>query len=357
MKTISRSAGLLFAVLMLISAALMSACSSSSSSSNDEPYYTGRYHLFAADSATLEPEDNGSFTLELAGSVEAAWIKEKTGDLVYDEEDPQELIGSIWDLQYGSGTPNAIILVEDAKGGVQGYFVSLSDPAYSPSGITFDADWIGGTETGITPPSEAVEFTDMVLLLCNEEDDPNLETEEIPDNAAAAVPVAAADVVPVYTTTGTGTDPMVAVAFANINFSEAIGQVLANKTADMQSTINIMNTLEGNKNIIRGIENKIGSNQMPDDTDKANLTALGFSGFPSCSDMSSVDCKNSWLEFLSCCMDTISAQVQQYTQGSQLQMIMLQQLLQNYNSANQNASNLISSIGMVTKRIAGNIGR
>lgn len=357
MKTISRSAGLLFAVLMLISAALMSACSSSSSSSNDEPYYTGRYHLFMAQSGILGPDADSSFTLELSGPVEAAWIKEKTVGLTYCEEDPQELIDSVWDLQYGNDTPNAIILANDYEGGVQGYFLSLSSPAYSFAGITFRADWIGGTETGITPPSETVEFTDMVLLLCNEEDNPNLVTEEAPDIAAAAVPVATADVVPVYTTTGTGIDPQVALAFANINFSEAIGQVMANKTADMQSTMNTINSMEDNKNIIKNIKNKIHSNQMPDYTDKANLTAIGFSGFPSCSDISSHDCKNSWLEFLSCCLDTISGQQQTYTQRIQQQQIMLQQLLQNYNSANQLASNMISSIGMLTKTIAANIGR
>lgn len=329
----------------------MNACSSSSS--NDAPFYAGRYHLFAAESTTLEPKPGGSFTLTLSEPVEAAWIKEKTGGLAYCQEDPQELIDSIWDLQYGSGTPNAIILANDNEGGFQGYFLSLSSPAYSFGGITFDADWIGGTATWLTPPDGAVEFTEMALLVCNEEDGPTLETEEVSSMASPAV----SDTVEVYTTTGTGIDPQVALAFANINFSEAIGKVMADKAKDMQSSINIINTLEGNKNIIRGIKNKIDSNQMSDNADKANLTAFGFSGWPSCSDTLSQDCKNSWLTYLSNCLDVISGQQQQYTTRSQQQQIQLQQLLLTYNTANQLASNMIAALGKVTDTITGNIGR
>jgi hypothetical protein len=196
-----------------------------------------------------------------------------------------------------------------------------------------------------------------VLLVCNEDNSPNLETEEAPDIAAAAVPVAAADIVPVYTTTGTGIDPQVALAFANINFSEAIGQVMANKTADMQSSINMINSLEDSKNVIRSIENKISSNQMPDETDKANLTALGFPGYPLCSDILSADCRSSWLTYLSNCLDTISGQQQIYTSRSNQQQLQLQQLTLSYNSANQLASNMIAALGRVTETITGNIGR
>jgi len=347
---------LLIRLVIFMFICLMMMCACSSSSSNDEPYYTGRYYLFSADSGALKTQADGSFTLKLSGdSIKAAWIKEKTAELIYGEENPSELVNSTWPLQYGDQSPNAIILFENTEG-INGFFLSLSKPQYSEDEITFNADWIGGTVSGITPPAQTVPFTDMVLILCNEDD--GSTSAELSANEIADAPSTAATSVPaVYSTSGTGIDPMVALAFANINFSETLGQLMANQANDMNQTINSISALEGNKNTIRSIQEKITANQLPDDANKASLTALGLSGYPSCSDISSSECKSSWSTFLSNCMDSISGRQQQFSTRSTQQQLQLQMLMLTYNTANQTASNMIASLGRLTDAITGNIGR
>lgn len=189
---------------------------------------------------------------------------------------------------------------------------------------------------------------------------------------SSSVPSTLTPVIPlIYASGGAGMDPEVMLAWANCAFSQALGNVLANKANDMMNTINMINSYEGDAAKSEEIKKKVkeyidrkdyeGLNKFIQDNCKtkndvrAAQAAISEDQAKDSPSMEAKKLESGVTPSITSAMDTISAAQQKYITRNNTEQLQTQQIMAMYNQANQLASNMIAAYTRVQEQIVGNI--
>jgi|GEM_PF-6315381 len=356
-----RSSGLiskLFLFALLIIPLLFSvSCTSGGKSGGQSISETSKYHILVAKSADLTPVSGDEYTLTLNGvDIYEYWFTQEGETIINSGVTfANQFVARGWSVQYNKTTPPAMIITTDSNGNVIGYYLSLANPEHNgkTAQFTFPARWIGSSiDTGFNPGSE-VKIGELYLLVARDDVEQSLDENGNPkkpdrEKTPASTPSPAAPGAAV-SPGQEGMDPQVAFAMTNVQLAQALGQVLTNRTQDMQNTLNTINGYEGSKNRIRNMKEALANNQMPSQDDIAFLKSNGLLSDPLPAD------RHAWMDVLNAAMDKINGLQQQATARSTNDQMTIQHMMQTYNVAIQAATNLLAAYAQTTQSIVRNL--